>query len=77
LPFDLSCCGFFPLGNEDDLQVAYFTLAADGTENTIFVSCYDPVEKCPISVSMINQVTASAHAFVTLVFNFSTTYTLL
>jgi hypothetical protein len=32
-----------------------------------FVSCYDPVEKRPISVSTVDQVTANAHAIVTLV----------
>jgi hypothetical protein len=32
-----------------------------------FVSCYDPVEKRPIFVSTIDQVTANAHAIVTLV----------
>jgi hypothetical protein len=32
-----------------------------------FISCYDPVEKYPIFVSTISQVTASAHSIVTLV----------
>jgi hypothetical protein len=38
------------------------------TENTISISCYDPVEVRPIFVRTIDQVTANAHAIVTLVF---------
>jgi hypothetical protein len=43
------------------------TSVADCTETACFISCRDPVEKRLIFVSTINQVTANAHAIVTLV----------
>jgi hypothetical protein len=36
-------------------------------ENTMFHFPYDPIEKHPIFVSIIDQVTASAHASIALV----------
>jgi hypothetical protein len=39
----------------------------DRTENTMFLSFYGLVEKCPICVSSINQGNASAHAVIMLV----------
>jgi hypothetical protein len=42
------------------------TSVADHTK-TRFISCYDPVEKHPIFVSSVDQITTSAHAIITLV----------
>jgi hypothetical protein len=73
LPFDLSYCGFFFLGNDGQLSLQLWIIQ----KTQCFLFCYDLVEKRPTSVSTINQATASGHAIVILVLRQDTWNTVL